>query len=243
MIPTLRHISESVRVEALQPPARRDSKSRNFAALDAAILSLGSSCVSQDERFKPRHAPRVSPTLACAILCAVAAIVSGCGARQKPRARAFQWAAAKNARPLAPDKISADVSNKDLFAELGLDVPAPPSPIAAMSSGPPRPRVAVAPAGNSGAPQAPEAPMIAPQLSPEQTSAAQQQTAASVSVAEKNLAASQGRSLNAMQSDLASKVRSFLAEAREAVRVGDWTRASNAAKKAEVLSQELAGSL
>ena len=85
--------------------------------------------------------------------------------------------------------------------------------------------------------------MIAPQLCPEQTAAAQQQTSASVSVAEKNIAASQGRSLNAMQSDLASKVRSFLAEAREAAHVGDWTRASNAAKKAEVLSQELAGSL
>ena len=49
--------------------------------------------------------------------------------------------------------------------------------------------------------------------------------------------------MNAMQSDLASKVRSFLAEAREAARVSDWTRASTAAKKAEVLSQELAGSL
>jgi hypothetical protein len=85
--------------------------------------------------------------------------------------------------------------------------------------------------------------MIAPQLSPEQTAAAQQQTSASVGVAEKNIVASQGHSLNPMQSDLASKVRSFLAEAREAANVGDWTRASNAAKKAEVLSQELASSL
>jgi hypothetical protein len=38
-------------------------------------------------------------------------------------------------------------------------------------------------------------------------------------------------------------VRSFLAEAREAAHVGDWTRASNAAKKAQVLSEELAASL
>jgi hypothetical protein len=83
--------------------------------------------------------------------------------------------------------------------------------------------------------------MIAPQLSPEQTAEAQQQLSVSVGIAEKNIAASQGRSLNAMQSDLASKVRSFLAEAREAARVSDWTRASSAAKKAEVLSQELAG--
>jgi hypothetical protein len=146
-------------------------------------------------------------------------------------------------RPLAPEKASADVSNEELFADLGLAVPAPPSPIVGTTIGPPRPRVAVVSVGNAGSPHAPEAPMIAPQLSPEQTAAAQQQTSSSVSVAEKNIAASQGHSLNAMQSDLASKVRSFLAEAREAAQVGDWTRASNAAKKAEVLSQELAGSL
>jgi hypothetical protein len=240
---TFRHISESVRVEALQYSAPRDHKSRDSVALDAANLSLGSSRVPQDESFKPSHTERGSYKIACAILCVIGAFVSGCTARQKPRARAFPWAAAKNARPLAPDKIPADVSNDDLFAELGLAVPAPPSPVAGTPSGPPRPRVAVVPAGNAGAPHAPEAPMIAPQLSPEQTSAAQQQTAASVSVAERNIAASQGRTLNAMQSDLASKVRSFLAEAHEAVRVGDWTRASNAAKKAEVLSEELANSL
>jgi hypothetical protein len=178
-----------------------------------------------------------------ALLCGVAAILSGCGATQKPRARAFPWGAAKNVRPVAPEKTSSDVSTEDLFAELGLDVPAPPSPVAGMPSGPLRPRVAVVSTGNGGATPVPEVPMIAPQLSPEQTAASQQQTSASVNVAEKNIAASQGRSLNPMQSDLASKVRSFLAEAREAAHVGDWTRASNAAKKAEVLSQELAGSL
>jgi len=49
--------------------------------------------------------------------------------------------------------------------------------------------------------------------------------------------------LNAAQQDLASKVRSFMAEARGAAQIGDWTRARAAAKKAEVLSQELAGLL
>jgi hypothetical protein len=185
----------------------------------------------------------VSPKFACAILCAVAATVSGCAANQKPRARAFPWASANNVRPLAPEKTSSDISNEDLFAELGLDVPAPPSPVAGTPSGPQRPRVAVVSTGNNNASQVPEAPMIAPQLSPEQTAQAQQQLSVSVGIAEKNIAASQGRSLNPMQSDLASKVRSFLAEAREAARVSDWTRASSAAKKAEVLSQELAGSL
>ncbi len=173
----------------------------------------------------------------------MAAVVSGCAGTQKPRAKAFPWATAKNVRPLAPQNLTSEVSNEDLFAELGLDVPAPPSPVAGVPSGPQRPRVAVVPAAGGGAPHEPEVPMIAPQLSPEQTAEAQQQTATSVSIAEKNIAASQGRLLNPMQSDLASKVRSFLAEAREAARVSDWTRASSAAKKAEVLSQELAGSL
>jgi hypothetical protein len=185
----------------------------------------------------------VSVRFTFAVICAVAAILSGCAANQKPRARAFPWAAANNVRPLAPEKTSADVSNEDLFADLGLVVPAPPSPIAGTSSSPQRPHVAVVSTGSAGATRVPEAPMIAPQLSPVQTAAAQQQTSASVSIAEKNIAAAQGRSLNAMQSDLASKVRSFLAEAHEAANVGDWTRASSAAKKAEVLSQELAGSL
>ena len=187
--------------------------------------------------------PRVSPKFFCAMLCAVAALVSGCAASQKPRARAFPWAAAKTVRPLAPEKTSSEVSNEDLFAELGLDVPAPPSPVAGAPSAPQRPRVAVVAAGGGSSARPPEVPMIAPQLTPEQTATAQLQTSASVSVAEKNIAASQTRPLNAMQSDLASKVRSFLAEAREAARAGDWPRASNAAKKAEVLSEELAGSL
>ncbi len=195
------------------------------------------------QRLSSLELSRVSPKFVCAMLCAVAAIVSGCAATQKPRARAFPWASANTVRPLAPKTISSDVSNEELFADLGLDVPAPPSVVGGAPSGPPRPRVVVVPSSGGSSSHVPEAPMIAPQLSPEQTAAAQQQTSASVNIAEKNIAGSQGRSLNAMQSDLASKVRSFLAEAREAAQVGDWTRASSAAKKAEVLSQELVSSL
>jgi hypothetical protein len=92
-------------------------------------------------------------------------------------------------------------------------------------------------------PSRPEPPQIAPQLTAEETAAAQQQTNLSLSIAARNIAALQGRALNASQSDLASKVRSFVAEARDAAHVGDWTRASSAAKKAQVLSEELARSL
>lgn len=61
----------------------------------------------------------------------------------------------------------------------------------------------------------------------------------SVAVAQKNLDATRGRTLNANQSDLASKVASFLQESKDAARDGDWTRARNLAKKAQVLSEEL----
>jgi hypothetical protein len=64
-----------------------------------------------------------------------------------------------------------------------------------------------------------------------------------LNVAEHNLAAASGKPLNATQADLASKVRSFISDAREAGRSGDWTRARDLAKKAQVLSEELAASL
>jgi hypothetical protein len=237
------YITESVRVAASRSSGARGSHDARFEPNRSTCEPNGAALAPNGATHLSLELSRVSPKLLCAMLCAIAAIGSGCAASQKPRARAFPWAAANNVRPVAPKTISADVSNEDLFADLGIGVPAPPSIVGGAPSGPPRPRVQVVAPGNNSASHVPEAPMIAPQLSPEQTAQAQQQAAASVSIAEKNIAASQGRSLNPMQLDLASKVRSFLAEAREAAQVGDWTRASSAAKKAEVLSQELASSL
>ena len=84
--------------------------------------------------------------------------------------------------------------------------------------------------------------MIAPSLSPKETSAAQQQTNESLAIAEKNLAATKGKNLNATESDLVSKIQSFIKDARDAARLKDWARARGLAKKAQVLSEELAGS-
>ena len=102
------------------------------------------------------------------------------------------------------------------------------------------------PAGSTAAndsPNKPDVPQIAPQLTPAEASSAQQQMNESLNVAERNIGATRGRNLNPTQSDLASKIRSFIAEARDAANVGDWTRARAAAKKAQVLSEELANSL
>jgi hypothetical protein len=85
--------------------------------------------------------------------------------------------------------------------------------------------------------------LLAPQLSEQEIASAQQQMNDSIMVAQRNLASAKGHRLSATQTDLASKVNSFLDESKAAVKEGDWTRARNLAKKAQVLSEELAGSL
>ncbi len=85
-------------------------------------------------------------------------------------------------------------------------------------------------------------PMITPELTTEEMASAQRETQHSLDTAEKNLTLAHGKKLNAMQADLASKVKGFADNAREAARAGDWTRAKNLSKKAEVLSEQLAAS-
>jgi len=115
-----------------------------------------------------------------------------------------------------------------------------------VRSEPVRPRVPNAPPASVGTGSDAEksaVPSIAPQLSAQESATAQQETNQSLSVAEKNLVAARGKKLNAAQSDMVSKINGFLKDAREAAQTGDWSRARSLAKKAEVLSNELIGSL
>jgi len=172
---------------------------------------------------------------------ACALLVSGCAGRQV-KAKRFPWSTFAYTRPLAPEAAGEQMDETDPLADVVLDVAPPPSALAIARSVPPRPRVASGTSAQNDA-NKPGVPQIAPQLSAAEANAAQQQTNQSLSVAERNIGAAEGKALNAAQQDLASKVRSFMAEARGAAQIGDWTRARAAAKKAEVLSQELAGSL
>jgi hypothetical protein len=175
-------------------------------------------------------------------LCLCAVLSSGC-AQQKVKAPPFPWstAAVVRPRPLILPAASVSQPEEDL-PEAELDVPPPPSLLPVVQSVPQRPRVPAAPSGQTASAR-PEPPQIVPQLTAEEMTAAQQQTNVSLSIAERNIGVTQGKNLSAMQLDLASKVRSFITESREAAHAGDWTRARNAAKKAQVLSEELAGSL
>ena len=64
-----------------------------------------------------------------------------------------------------------------------------------------------------------------------------------LATAQKNLAAAKNHKLTAVQTDLAAKVNSFIDESAQSAKEVDWTRARNLAKKAQVLSEELVGSL
>jgi len=132
----------------------------------------------------------------------------------------------------------------DLVPELGLELPPFPSHLITVRSGPPRPHVSTPPPAPTGSDaEKTEAPTISVQLTPQESAAARQQTNQSLSIAERNLESVRGKNLNAAQSDLVSKVRGFIKDAREAAQIADWSRARSLAKKAQVLSDELAGSL
>jgi hypothetical protein len=170
-------------------------------------------------------------------------LVSGCAGR-RVKAKAFPWSTFAYTRPLLSSLApTADDDNDDPLADATIDVAPPPSALVTARFVPPRPRVPVVSSSQNDADAKPGIPQIAPQLTAAEASAAQQQTSQSLSIAEHNIGVVEGKSLNAKQQDLASKVRSFMAEARDAANTGDWMRARAASKKAEVLSQELASSI
>jgi hypothetical protein len=185
---------------------------------------------------------RSGARISLVVICFAAVLSSGCGAmRRKP---SFGWGSAVQARPKLPiAPTSGDETPVDTGPELKLVILPPPSAIAAAHGVPPKPRGAANSSAENNGYGKPEAPVIVPQLTAEETTAAKQQTGQSLGVAERNLEATRGRNMNAAQTDLASKVRSFVSEARDAARVSDWVRARALAKKAQVLSEELVKTL
>jgi len=141
-----------------------------------------------------------------------------------------------------PNKTSASEIPEDPVPELRYELPPLPPHLINARNGPPRPHVN-APSTAGSDTEKVDAPMIAPQLTPSETTVAQQQTNQSLGIAEKNLSGASGKRLNAAQADLVSKIKGFVKDAREAAQIGDWSRARSLAKKAQVLSEDLAGSL
>ena len=162
--------------------------------------------------------------------------------RKKPN---IAWAKAVQVKPAlqAHPAEASDVS-ETAAPDLQFEWPPLATILLPVRGGPVRPRVSAAPpAGTGSDAEKTEAPTIAPRLSLQESTAAQQETNQSLSIAERNLVATRGKNLNPTQSDLVSKIQGFLKDAREAAQVGDWSRSRSLAKKAQVLSEELAKSL
>jgi outer membrane murein-binding lipoprotein Lpp len=177
-----------------------------------------------------------------AALCLAVFSLGGCATRIS-KAHTIPWSSAPQIKPIVRPFSAASSPETEDLSELEAGVVLPNSPFMPARGTPARPRVAPPPAAPVEENSRPRTPILSPDLTPIESSAAEEEARQSLDVAEKNIAVTQGRTLNATQSDLASKVRSFIAEAREAARVRDWPRSRNAAKKAEVLSNELAKSL
>jgi hypothetical protein len=175
-----------------------------------------------------------------AVTFAVVVLSDGCAEK---RERAYPWATAITVRPHSP--VPAPGYTPPPIDDAAPDLPwdfAPASGLA-VTRQPARPRVPVQPAPEPAGSAKPDPLSLEPQLSQQEIAAAQQQMNESLGIAQRNLVTAKSHQLNPTQNDLASKVNSFLEETRAAVKDGDWARARNLARKAQLLSEELAGSL
>jgi hypothetical protein len=171
-----------------------------------------------------------------AVVCALVVWTSGCVTRKAPK---------PHVAPITFDSpvvhASTDEGMLEAPPDITVDQPVAPSPLVTSRSAPAKPHVAPAP---EPAPVEKTAePTIVPEVPTGELLVAKAETQRNLDLAEKNLTVAAGKALNATQSDLMSKVRGFTDNAREAMRSGDWVRAKNLSKKAEVLSEQLAASL
>ena len=175
---------------------------------------------------------------ACLGCVAIAASMTGCAER---KVHAFSWKTAVLVRPNPPVPQAGSATAADLAPDIRIDPPANNGKLFVMRSVPVRPHT------NSPSPsesaEAAKATALVPQLSAEETATAKQQVADSFAIVERNLATTRRRKLTPAQSDIVSKITGFVGEAREASGQGDWARARNLARKAQILSEDLVASL
>ena len=167
------------------------------------------------------------------LACACALLCSGCVTKKRP---AFPVSQLATAHPIMPQALEVSLTDAP---EISVELEVVPRLVVPRGA-PARPRVAATPTPGPIAAEKPREPIIAPELSDEQMSAAQSDTQQSLTLAERNLGFVQGKTLDATQQDLVSKIRGFVDSAREAMKENDRQRARTQAKKAEVLSKEFA---
>jgi len=186
----------------------------------------------------PTEGSTRTPRILLLPLCFCLMASSGCLVRKRPAAHLGTILLAP---PVIPSSKTEEALNQAPDLELE---PAPlPAQLGLPRDPPARPRVPAIHAAEPATAEKPSELTIAPELSAAELQAAKAAAQASLDAAERNLAATQGKALNETQMDLVSKIRGFMDATREAMGSGDWERATNMAKKAEVLSEELAEGL
>ena len=197
---------------------------------------------ARSERTLPRDlSPQLSFNKAAAGLFCVALLLSGCAERRRP---SLVYPNAAIVRPNIPARNGTEQTSTDVAQEgppelrLVFDPPDEPFPIVPQTV-PRRPHVATPPP-ISTEPAKTQSPFVAPQLTVQESSTAQQQMTQSLAATQKSLDALRGKTLNSAQSDMASKVTGFIDDARAAATNGDWTSAQTLARKAQLLAEELA---
>ena len=176
--------------------------------------------------------------LPLAVLCVIALSTQGCFTRKPP---ASHFAAIRLGAPIVPEPNAEQLSANP--PDIPLDEPPAFPQLTFGRNVPPRPRVAPAPAPEPSRSEKSKEPTIVPEVTTEEMLAAKNESEQSLNIADRNLSLAAGKSLNAAQQDLVSKVRGFSDSAREAMKAGDWVRAKTLSKKAEVLSAQLTSSL
>ncbi len=170
-------------------------------------------------------------------LLALCACVVWCGGCFTKKPATVHMTGIVLAHPLTPSGVASETPGEAPDIEVE-SVEMPPR-LATPRGGPARPRVVAAPPVEPPPVEKAAEPMILPDLTADQLNAAKAETQQSLDAAEAKLGETQGKQLNATQEDVASKVRGFMESAREAMKNGDWVRAKNQAKKAEVLAMQL----
>jgi len=175
------------------------------------------------------------------LVCGAIGVLGGCAEK---KAHAFPWATAVLIKPNPPATHDPSaVAAGDIAPDFRIEPPSNLGKILAARPGPvaPRSRTQNSAAGENA--NGSKSSLLVPQLSSQEATLAKEQFSQDVAVAERNLAATRGRKLTPTQRDTITKINAFLTEAHEAAGEGDWARARNLAKKAQILSEDLAGSL
>jgi hypothetical protein len=174
-----------------------------------------------------------------ALLVSAIGVLGGCAERI---VQARNWTNTGQVRPNPPvARTEEQAGTDDIAPDLEIALPENGTRLFSRRPVPPRPRVE--PPRPSGGTTATKSSTLVPELSPQEAATAQQQFSESVSIAEKILGIAKTKNLSTLQADTVAKINAFLTEAREAGAEGDWGRARNLAKKAQILSEDLGESL